>query len=85
MSTKSRALQLNKGILCPLFELINASIDEGLSSFDKFLSSKNSLKPALRECFSLGGGVNPRHYSVSALFDNLTLIKKTGVLIHDQY
>ena len=56
MSTKSRALQLNKGILCPLSELINASIDEGLSSFDKILSSKNSLKPALRECFSLGGG-----------------------------
>ena len=59
MSTKSRALQLNKGILCPLSELVNASIDEGLSSFDKILSSKNSLKPALRERFSLGGGGKP--------------------------
>ena len=59
MSTKSRALQLNMGILCPLSELVNTSIDEGLSSFDKILSSKNSLKPALRECFSLGGGGKP--------------------------
>ena len=34
MSTKCRALQLNKGILCPLSELVNASIDGTLDSFD---------------------------------------------------
>ena len=34
MSTKGRALQLNKGILCPLSELVNASVDGSLDSFD---------------------------------------------------